>query len=230
MYVDARSLGRLRGGAPVVLGRLAANDTAALRRHVLTWRGPVRRLQSEGARTLSYLPPQFLFKALRGWASALPRLLRMRYVDAATHIVAAPVPRRQVPAGVLRRGNQAWHTDYEDQPDCVEAYTLFVYLCDVHANNGPTEFSVRQTDGVGTTEVPCSPQPYRLRSHLLRGCPQGIGSVTLCGPAGTVVGFPSRSTAHRGLVNTSRAPRDILALVVSSHATWDDTPDASGRN
>ena len=98
---------------------------------------------------------------------------------------AVPVASRAAAARATRPTPQAWHVDY---PHVLSAgarglVTVFVYLTPVTRANGATEFRVH-----------------------------GRRTMRLPGPRGTVVTFQGRRVTHRGHVNTTAVPRDVLAL------------------
>jgi hypothetical protein len=195
--LERGAMARVRGGVPTVIGRLASQELARLRRRCsASWNAAVRVGGVDGARSLRYLGREFVRRAMPGWYRDLPRALGVRNVDNAVHIRA--VPRKRVP--------QEWHKDYDgDVALPARVYTVFVYLTEVTPQNGITEFLV---NGVGRGEAE---RAYDRRRQRV---------ATLPGPAGTVVAFLGNATLHRGLGNGTRASRDVLALTLCDVVTW----------
>jgi len=114
-----------------------------------------------------------------------------------------------------RTGSQNWHRDHEDQ----KLAKIFVYLSDVHEENGPTEFIEGSFHG-GPNDVISSKRAFVIGGYLNASEIEQRGLLqyrrVLTGPKWTVV-FVNTSGIHRG--GYGDAERGMANIVFTSQAS-----------
>jgi hypothetical protein len=102
-----------------------------------------------------------------------------------------------VPSDLPPTGSQKWHTDPEDTVMC----KLFVYLTDVDAESGATEFVLRSQFGgdaeLRLCEIPGTSGRYYSEPEIESVRAHGSETTKACGPAGSLV-FINTTGIHRG--------------------------------